>query len=175
MFEGTALADSVVWICTELVEASVDCSVVEDTTPDVLFAAFVPFVDESHAKKEFSTSALAFGNCSLVYDGWSSIMVMVVKAQMADPSEMVVEEQQTVELAIVVDATHEAVEEKDPVTEQPTVVLVSVVQDDDVPIELQDMMVKVAMLLEHELEDVEAVFEVELCELDSTLFVGLSS
>ncbi|KAG9662795.1 hypothetical protein KCU95_g4100, partial [Aureobasidium melanogenum] len=90
---------------------------------------------------------------------------------MADMSEMVVEEQQTVELAIVVDATHEAVEEKDPVTEQPIVVLASVVQDDDVPIELQDMMVKVAVLLEHELEDVEAVFEVELCELDSTLLV----
>jgi hypothetical protein len=70
-----------------------------------------------------------------------------------DPLVTDVEEQQMDEEPIVVDAMHDPVDVAPPVTEQPTVVEVFVEHELEVPAELQEIVVKVAVELVHELDD----------------------
>lgn len=91
----------------------------------------------------------------------------VGKAQTVDPSVTLVEEQQIVLVLIVVEATQKPVDVNDPVTEQPTVVLVSVEQSEDVPTELHDTVVKVAVLLVHDFSSVVVVSESSVVVLSS--------
>ena len=73
----------------------------------------------------------------------------VGNAQTVDPLRMVAEEQHIDEPRTVVVAMHEPVVVADPVTLQPTVGVVKVVQDDAVPEETQETVAIVAVVAEH--------------------------